>query len=56
MVLLVADQGEKEVPCPICQDEMEVGEILCRLPCGHCFHRPCAGAWLSRKATCPMYV
>jgi hypothetical protein len=24
------------------------------LPCGHCFHAECIGAWLQREARCPL--
>eukprot|EP00435_Cladocopium_sp_Y103_P036368 s894_g9.t1 len=44
--------------CPICIQELVVGEDLCRTPCGHDFHRDCLEDWvLSRRYTsagCPL--
>jgi len=38
--------------CTFCQDDMEIGEELCRLPCMHTFHRRCIHAWLERDRRC----
>ena len=32
-------------PCPICLDDLDNGEGVARLWCGHRFHAPCAEAW-----------
>lgn len=41
--------------CQICQEDLEVGEILKILPCGHEFHKGCIVKWLTEcKDTCPL--
>jgi len=41
-------------PCAICQDFMEQGEEVRRLPCAHIFHASCIARWLHVKLTCPL--
>ncbi|PJF18916.1 hypothetical protein PSACC_01264 [Paramicrosporidium saccamoebae] len=38
--------------CPICADEMT--DQVCKLTCGHAFHKACAAQWLRRVHSCPM--
>jgi len=45
------DKSNKE--CCICLDDHEIGETVCRLPCGHIFHRSCVFDWLRKHCTCP---
>jgi len=40
--------------CAICLSEVEVGEVVAQLPCGHCFHEACIGNWLATGGICPM--
>lgn len=40
--------------CAICLEETAPGEVLKRLPCGHCFHGGCLDTWLKTKAVCPV--
>eukprot|EP00927_Polykrikos_kofoidii_P062881 TRINITY_DN57682_c0_g1_i1.p1 TRINITY_DN57682_c0_g1~~TRINITY_DN57682_c0_g1_i1.p1 ORF type:complete len:332 (+),score=48.45 TRINITY_DN57682_c0_g1_i1:156-1151(+) len=40
--------------CAICQQCMEVGETVRRLPCAHLFHGDCLERWLRVKLTCPL--
>ena len=40
--------------CSVCQDEMEKGAVVLRMPCGHRFHRLCLVPWLAEKNTCPV--
>merc|ERR1719329_498437 len=40
--------------CAVCLAEFSPGDVLQRLPCGHHFHRCCAGTWLARSKKCPL--
>eukprot|EP00178_Gracilaria_changii_P008477 TRINITY_DN2576_c0_g1_i1.p1 TRINITY_DN2576_c0_g1~~TRINITY_DN2576_c0_g1_i1.p1 ORF type:complete len:1089 (-),score=185.04 TRINITY_DN2576_c0_g1_i1:8967-12233(-) len=45
--------------CAICQEELEIGEQVRKLPCGHEFHDPCILAWIggeqmSQHMSCPV--
>jgi len=41
--------------CQICLADMELGEVMKILPCGHEFHKECIVKWLTEcKDTCPM--
>jgi hypothetical protein len=40
--------------CLVCQDEMQVGNTLRRLPCFHTYHSDCIDTWLQQKPTCPV--
>jgi Ring finger domain len=43
-----------EIKCLVCQCEYEKGEVCCRLPCGHMFHREgCIDQWLLTRDFCP---
>lgn len=43
-----------ETKCLVCQCEYEKGDICCRLPCGHVFHKVgCADQWLLTHDFCP---
>jgi Ring finger domain len=43
-----------ENKCLVCQCEYENGEMCCRLPCGHIFHREgCIDQWLLTHDFCP---
>lgn len=39
--------------CPICINEMVVGEQARYLPCRHLFHKTCVDEWLRVNASCP---
>ncbi|XP_038615881.1 E3 ubiquitin-protein ligase TTC3 [Tachyglossus aculeatus] len=41
-----------EDPCIICHDELNQG-VLCKLECGHQFHKQCIDLWLKEQNTCP---
>jgi hypothetical protein len=45
--------GSHERDCAICLSEYEEGEEMCRLHCGHCFHKECIFQWLSTSTVCP---
>ncbi|XP_077992360.1 E3 ubiquitin-protein ligase RNF103-like [Glandiceps talaboti] len=41
--------------CAICLDNYEIGQVLCGLPCGHCYHHKCIVLWLeSSNHCCPV--
>lgn len=42
-----------DVECSICLDELNNGEKIRVLQCGHTFHDECVGTWLKRYYTCP---
>ena len=42
--------------CAVCLVEMEGGESVRRLCCGHSFHQPCIDQWLVRRRSCPKCV
>jgi len=39
--------------CSICLEDFTKGELALRLPCGHLFHGPCIGTWLSSSCRAP---
>jgi hypothetical protein len=45
-------EGSKE--CCICQNNMNCGDIVLKLPCTHCYHEGCILQWLDKHNTCPM--
>jgi len=40
--------------CSICLCDLNKGQWVGQLPCGHAFHEQCIREWLSRKDCCPM--
>ncbi|KAI0563235.1 Ankyrin repeat containing protein [Gracilaria domingensis] len=45
--------------CAICQEELELGDQIRRLPCGHEYHDPCILSWIggeqmSQHMNCPI--
>jgi len=40
--------------CAVCQDTYKEGETVCKLPCGHEYHKDCVHPWLERHCTCPV--
>lgn len=48
------DVNDCDVKCLVCQQQYEKGELLRKLPCGHCFHaESCVDQWLLTKDFCP---
>jgi hypothetical protein len=48
------EMDASEVKCLVCQCEYEKGDLCCRLPCGHVFHKAgCADQWLLTRDFCP---
>ena len=40
--------------CPICLEELAVGEPAMRVPCGHLYHEACLNPWLRTGNQCPV--
>ena len=40
--------------CIICLNEVEKGQTLTLLRCGHIYHEPCLDAWFNKRRVCPM--
>lgn len=40
--------------CIICFEDHSIGDIACKLPCGHLFHPECLKDWLEKQASCPI--
>jgi len=45
---------EFESTCIICLSDLEEGQMIGQLPCGHAFHEPCISRWCGMKGHCPM--
>lgn len=45
---------DDEGVCAVCQDKYCVGDTVCKLPCGHEYHKDCVVPWLERHCTCPV--
>lgn len=48
---MLGSDGKAE--CSVCMDNVELGDEVTFLPCGHWFHGECVGAWLKEHDTCP---
>ncbi|KAI9478461.1 MAG: hypothetical protein EXX96DRAFT_570966 [Benjaminiella poitrasii] len=59
-LVIVEDFEILEIPdvqdqlCVICLSNYEDGDILCKLWCGHHFHKACVHEWLALNFRCPM--
>jgi hypothetical protein len=49
----VASQ-DKDITCSICMVDIEDGERVADLPCGHNFHIACLKTWVLWRNTCPL--
>ena len=45
---------KKQQDCSICLANIQKGESLRKLNCGHIFHKSCLDGWLKLKAICPL--
>ena len=45
------EDGERT--CPVCLNDMDVGDEVRNLPCKHIFHKDCVDEWLRVNASCP---
>lgn len=46
--------NEKENYCPVCLDELKIGDQVTTLPCAHTFHYTCVSDWLEQSEVCPL--
>jgi len=47
------ENNGSRVSCSVCLSDIESGENMKKLPCGHCYHSPCIDTWLLRSRICP---
>jgi hypothetical protein len=40
--------------CVVCLEPQQIGNIACKLPCGHLYHTDCLREWLVKHCTCPV--
>jgi len=38
-----------DAQCTVCQECFKDGQYLCRMPCGHCFHKMCISKWFTNR-------
>lgn len=51
---VVQEDVDESPSCTICLGEYEAGDELVRLPCSHCYHNECIGAWTAEHSKCPL--
>jgi len=51
---LTVDLDDEDSTCAICQVKMNMGDMVCRLPCHHVYHVGCIDTWLRVKTSCPL--
>ncbi|KAJ8656895.1 hypothetical protein O0I10_007492 [Lichtheimia ornata] len=44
----------EDAVCSICLSEYEHGDLVCKLRCGHHYHRDCVHEWLLLNSSCPL--
>ena len=42
-----------QLSCPVCLEELELGQRFMKMPCEHMFHHGCLDTWLNVNGTCP---
>ena len=42
-----------ESTCPICMDDIKIGQSVTTLPCKHKYHYPCIRIWIQKSLCCP---
>lgn len=47
-------EGEQDNTCVVCLEEMEAGQRVRKLGCGHSFHDQCCVIWLVKVNCCPI--
>ena len=46
-------KGENDDACTICLCDLEEGDYVHKLVCGHIFHDECLNGWIKNNSTCP---
>jgi hypothetical protein len=49
-----ASPDAEEPTCAVCLCDLEPGDLLRALPCGHSYHTACVDPWLLESQTCPL--
>lgn len=49
---MLGSDGKAE--CSVCMDNVQLGEIVTKLPCSHWYHTSCSTAWLNEHNSCPI--
>ncbi|ORZ17692.1 hypothetical protein BCR42DRAFT_350017 [Absidia repens] len=44
----------EDAVCSICLSDYETGDLICKLWCGHHFHKDCVHEWLGLNSLCPL--
>ena len=53
-ILNILMKIDAEPECAVCMCELEKGDEMGQLECGHTFHKQCIVEWLGNEASCPM--
>ena len=51
------EESSNDIPentCSICLSELQEGDIVGDIPCGHVFHKDCLKEWLHKNNHCPI--
>ena len=46
-------EGQEEVVCSVCLSAPEEGDDVCKVSCGHVFHKSCIEEWFKKAQICP---
>lgn len=49
-----AKPNQEPVECPLCVEDIQAGEMVKALPCGHSFHADEIDNWLKTNPRCPL--
>lgn len=47
-------RNESDDVCAICLSNMDIGDTVAKLPCGHVYKKECISTWLSNESRCPL--
>ena len=53
-ILTILQKIDAEPECAVCMCELEKGDAMGQLECGHTFHKDCIVEWLGNEPSCPM--
>ena len=52
-ILDILKKIDAEPECSICMNDLNKGDAMGQLECGHAFHKQCVVAWLEGNSSCP---